>query len=405
MMLLPWFPSDASVTGRVADLAAILLLLAVVPATGNIGDPYSIEEIFKRQRTHAKDLQPNDLSVWGNTWQMVLHNQIDGLFSSLDERAANDGLLVEGASEVAPEFKIAIIGDSTMQMQATFLRWMLLERTSEGGSSQCLPAANHEWGGEDGKELQQFLLRCKAASTAVNVDRNSSRTDGIVMSLQYIKVSDGTYAEAVDADIVYFGSGLHILQLIPHRSLSKPKIETWANYERMLEEAIVHYRTGHVNMRRRVPIEVIFMTTHSITEQALDSSYAIGVKGCGKPTSNMLAQCHRYVDGLRKTNDVRRVQLDQPTERKLNAICVHGCFNDDGVVDLNRRAEAVMFELDVPVVAGYDITHGQSWATATRDGRHYPTMVPLEIVSFLSHITTALRREQRWKRTTNETPV
>lgn len=47
---------------------------------------------------------------------MVLHNQIDGLFSSLDERAANDGLLVEGASEVAPEFKIAIIGDSTMQV-------------------------------------------------------------------------------------------------------------------------------------------------------------------------------------------------------------------------------------------------------------------------------------------------
>lgn len=55
---------------------------------------------------------------------MVLHNQIDGLFSSLKERAANDGL-VEGTSEVSPghlgvhkdqEFKIVIIGDSTMQV-------------------------------------------------------------------------------------------------------------------------------------------------------------------------------------------------------------------------------------------------------------------------------------------------
>lgn len=78
-------------------------------------------------------------------------------------------------------------------------------------------------------------------------------------------------------------------------ALNRAYSNRWANYERMLEEAIVHYRTGNVNMRRRVPIEVIFMTTHSITEQALDSSYAIGVKGCGKPTSNMLAQCHRYV--------------------------------------------------------------------------------------------------------------
>lgn len=71
--------------------------------------------------------------------------------------------------------------------------------------------------------------------------------------------------------------------------------DRWANYERMLKEAIVYYRTGNVNMRRRVPIEVIFMTTHSISEQVLDSSYAIGVKDCGKPTSTMLAQCHRYV--------------------------------------------------------------------------------------------------------------
>ncbi|CAM9127265.1 unnamed protein product, partial [Ectocarpus sp. 4 AP-2014] len=63
------------------------------------------------------------------------------------------------------------------------------------------------------------------------------------------------------------------------------------------------------------------------------------------------------------------VQVDEPYERKLNEICAHGCFNDEGVVDLNMRAEAVLFELDVPVVAGYDITHGQSWATATRDGR------------------------------------
>ena len=46
-----------------------------------------------------------------------------------------------------------------------------------------------------------------------------------------------------------------------------------------------------------------------------------------------------------------------------------GCFTDSGVVDLNRRAEKVMNELGVPILPAYDITRGQSWATAMRDGR------------------------------------
>ena len=56
---------------------------------------------------------------------MVLHNQIDGLFSSLKERATHDGM-VEGTSEGSPvhvgvnkdpKFKIVIVGDSTMQVK------------------------------------------------------------------------------------------------------------------------------------------------------------------------------------------------------------------------------------------------------------------------------------------------
>ena len=45
-----------------------------------------------------------------------------------------------------------------------------------------------------------------------------------------------------------------------------------------------------------------------------------------------------------------------------------GCFNDQGVVDLNRRAEAVLARLDVPAVHAYDMTQGQAWATPPSDG-------------------------------------
>lgn len=46
-----------------------------------------------------------------------------------------------------------------------------------------------------------------------------------------------------------------------------------------------------------------------------------------------------------------------------------GIFDDSGVVHLNNRAEEMMDRLGVPIVKGYDITGGQSWATPTEDGR------------------------------------
>ena len=46
-----------------------------------------------------------------------------------------------------------------------------------------------------------------------------------------------------------------------------------------------------------------------------------------------------------------------------------GSFDDRGVVDLNRRAEAVLARLDVPAVHAYDMTQSQAWATPPLDGR------------------------------------
>lgn len=46
-----------------------------------------------------------------------------------------------------------------------------------------------------------------------------------------------------------------------------------------------------------------------------------------------------------------------------------GWFGEDGVVNLNRRAEAVMARLGVPIVPGYGLTHGEAWATEVEDGR------------------------------------
>lgn len=46
-----------------------------------------------------------------------------------------------------------------------------------------------------------------------------------------------------------------------------------------------------------------------------------------------------------------------------------GTFDDAGVMDLNRRAEAVMLRLGVTMTRNYDMTHGQIWGTPPQDGR------------------------------------
>lgn len=46
-----------------------------------------------------------------------------------------------------------------------------------------------------------------------------------------------------------------------------------------------------------------------------------------------------------------------------------GIFSESGIANLNQRAEKVMDRLGVPIVQGFDITGGQSWATPIEDGR------------------------------------
>lgn len=46
-----------------------------------------------------------------------------------------------------------------------------------------------------------------------------------------------------------------------------------------------------------------------------------------------------------------------------------GYFEDESVVDLNKRAKAVMNRVNVPIVPAYEITINQYWATERMDGR------------------------------------
>ena len=57
-------------------------------------------------------------------------------------------------------------------------------------------------------------------------------------------------------------------------------------------------RAGDVSKGRRVPMEVMFMATHSISEDRFTDDYKTGVTMCGQPNSTMLAQCLELVGAV-----------------------------------------------------------------------------------------------------------
>lgn len=48
-----------------------------------------------------------------------------------------------------------------------------------------------------------------------------------------------------------------------------------------------------------------------------------------------------------------------------------------------RRAKRVLARLGVPIVDAARIVEGQAWASRKSDGRHYHSLVPLEIFALL----------------------
>ena len=57
-------------------------------------------------------------------------------------------------------------------------------------------------------------------------------------------------------------------------------------------------RAGDVSKGRRIPIEVMFMATHSISEDRFADDYQTGAAMCGQPDSTMLAQCLQLVSAI-----------------------------------------------------------------------------------------------------------
>lgn len=75
---------------------------------------------------------------------------------------------------------------------------------------------------------------------------------------------------------------------------------------------------------------------------------------------------------------------DSPARSDIEQACVDTVFGRRGVELLNKRGIAAMEEVRVPIIPAHKLVDGQSWATPAGDGRHFPFLVPMELLMFLN---------------------
>ena len=67
------------------------------------------------------------------------------------------------------------------------------------------------------------------------------------------------------------------------------------HYERLLEEAVLNYRSGGGSGGVRVPVGLAFMTTHSFADEVLDGEYKVRVREYTEQVESLLNTCHDTV--------------------------------------------------------------------------------------------------------------
>ncbi|CAM9909490.1 unnamed protein product [Ectocarpus sp. 4 AP-2014] len=245
-----------------------------------------VANVFERPRDIEIEAPLESLSGWFTTWRILLQVQVDGLLAAVEEysaalRTANSSAKTPMDNQDGRGFRIVVVGDSTMRMQAEMMSYLLSSRRMNDGREQCETRV---------VEGDVAYARCKG-------NPPSSNDEGDIFSMEYVKNWNSCVVDEIDADFVYFGCGLHLLQLIPARTQEWRNLDTWVHYERLLEEAVLFYRSGGVRMDEpaREPIGIAFFTTHSIFDSALGGRYASLAREYRDKDPDLMAECRETV--------------------------------------------------------------------------------------------------------------
>ncbi|CAM9324458.1 unnamed protein product, partial [Ectocarpus sp. 12 AP-2014] len=229
---------------------------------------------------------------------------------------------------------------------------------------------------------------------------------GLCFQLDQLRFLDPKRAGETSVDAFYFGSGLHLLHMLPHWPEMNPmeplRVQSWLNYESLLEGVVQAVRKNSGQN-----VKVIFMTNHAIADELFEGVYKL-IRAAyreGEGNATIRAECqHQNNTQVKQAASVNNTHgnysysdwhgtpdltefMIHPEGRGLFTVdtyCEEAVLDRRGSLQLSRRARPVMSRLGVPLVDAARIVEGQGWASIPGDGRHFHKIVPIEVAELLS---------------------
>ncbi|CAM9128393.1 unnamed protein product [Discosporangium mesarthrocarpum] len=208
------------------------------------------------------------------------------------------------------------------------------------------------------------------------IDTTPGGGRGLCFRYKWWKFLDRHRYRHLEADVVYFNSGLHLLHMSPNHVPTTEQVQRWLTYEDDLEAVVEIMRQNSAYLAK-----LIFMTSHTIDERKYEGQFVDIIKGYKAQEANLTNTCREQV--YDKAQGVAGSGL-----YTLDTICEQGLLDRDGSDTLNRRARATLTQLGIPMVEADLLTRDQGkHFSQMGDGRHFYSIVPLEVFTLLSVIT------------------
>ncbi|CAM9201363.1 unnamed protein product [Ascophyllum nodosum] len=326
----------------------LLMLVFFLESTVGKLSPHFLEGCGGWQQCLGTHVDSEEPLGWFEGWNSTIQPKLDLLLaksSELQEEgwAKNHGLL------------LVIAGDSTMIQQFQLLSEFVNQR------SDFQPIK-----GPDAERRKNYMVTFGAPENAPgSVTFAFYRVFEACMLGPANPLLKTAYAH-------YFGCGMHLLHLIPVQGppMLSQALESWYSYDKLLETRVRAIK--EVNPK----IKQVFCSTHTIDESKYVGDWLDTLKGYERRDPEYLNKCKSKFDVNLPNNSPLRGDIEQA--------CVNSVFGRRGVELLNKRGLAAMEAAGVPTVPAHTLVDGQSWATPAGDGRHYPYLVPMELLMFLN---------------------
>ncbi|CAM9288323.1 unnamed protein product [Scytosiphon promiscuus] len=322
-------------------------------------------------------LSSEDGLSWFDPWNRVIQAKLDVMATIAEQRDRD---------ETEP-FRVLMVGDSTMSHQF---------------GAVCAFMGEREGRRFDPQHTQKLSPGC--CMDTLPKEEGGGR--GLCFEYDHFRFLDPKRPAWTSVDVYYFGSGLHLLHMLPtwpeFNPMAPLRVQSWLNYEVLLEGVVDGARAAN-----GPDAMVVFNTNHAIADELYEDDFKTIHEAyrVGEGNATIRAECQGDNNAQVRAaaagdpdafgdNDWQGEMevaeyMTHPEGQGLFTVdtyCEEAILDGRGALQLSRRARPVMSRLGVPVIDSARIVEGQGWASDPRDGRHYQKLVPIEVTELLSLI-------------------